>query len=122
MLSGPKKQEILPSSTQNKVLACLATRFNIKKNIVQSVVKLDQPLTQYGKVTRLEGGDLMIACDLVKETEDSQDASFVRVEICLFFIHAASDHSFSSILNLWIDMPTKCEESQNLSHEISLAN
>jgi len=79
---------------QNKVLACLATHFNVKKNVIQSVVKLDQPITQYGKVTRLEGGDLMIARDLVQETEDSRDASFIRVEICLFFVYAVSYHSF----------------------------
>jgi len=68
MLSAPRRHEILPSPIRNKVLACLATRFNVKKNVVQSVIKLDQPITQYGRVTRLEGGDLMIGRDLVPET------------------------------------------------------
>jgi len=84
MLSAPRRHEILPSPIRNKVLACLATRFNVKKNVVQSVIKLDQPITQYGRVTRLEGGDLMIGRDLVPETDDSRDASFVRVESSLF--------------------------------------
>ena len=84
MLSAPRRLEILSSPTRNKVLACLATRFNVKKNVVQSVVKLDQPITQYGRVTRLEGGDLMIGRDLVPHTNGSRDASFVRVESCLF--------------------------------------
>ena len=84
MLSAPRRQEILPSPIRNKVLACLATRFDVKKNVVQSVIKLDQPITQYGRVTRLEGGDLMIGRDLVPETDDSRDASFVRVESSLF--------------------------------------
>ena len=43
---------------------------------MQSVVKLDQPIIQYGKVTHNEG-DLMVACDLIIETEDCWDASFV---------------------------------------------
>ena len=84
MLSAPRQHEILPSPIRNKVFACLATRFNVKKNVIQSVIKLDQPITQYGRVTRLEGGDLMIGRDLVPQTDDSRDASFVRVESCPF--------------------------------------
>jgi hypothetical protein len=87
MLSAPRRHEILSSPIRNKVLACLATRFNVKKNVIQSVIKLDWPITQYGRVTRLEGGDLMIGRDLVQEIEGSRDASFVRVESCLF-IHS----------------------------------
>jgi hypothetical protein len=74
---------------QNKVLACLATRFNVKKNIIQSIIKLDTPIAQYGRVTRLEGGDLMIGRDLVPQTEDSRDASFIRVESCLFYMRTS---------------------------------
>jgi hypothetical protein len=84
MLSAPCRHEILPPPIQNKVLACLATRFNVKKSIVQSVIKLDRPITQYGRVTRLEGGDLMIGRDMVPLTDDGRDASFVRVESFLF--------------------------------------
>jgi hypothetical protein len=58
-------------------LACLATRFDVGKNVVSSVVKLDQPIVQYGKVAHLEGGDLMVGVDLVTQMDDSQDASFV---------------------------------------------
>ena len=89
MLSAPRRHEILSSSLRNKVGACLATRFNVKKDVIQSVINLNRPITQYGRVTRLEGGDLMIGRDLVQETEGSRDASFVRVESCLF-IHATS--------------------------------
>ena len=93
MLSAPRRHEILPSSIQNKVLACLATRFNVKKNVVQSVIKLDQPITQYGRVTRLEGGDLMIGRDLVPQTEDGRDASFVRVESCALSYAQLPEHN-----------------------------
>jgi hypothetical protein len=40
---------------------------------------------QYGRVSRLEGGDLMIGRHFVKQTaEDSRDASFVRVSLAFF--------------------------------------
>ena len=93
MLSAPRRHEILSSSIRNKVLACLVTRFNVKKNVVQSVIKLDQPITQYGRVTRLEGGDLMIGRDLVPQTEDSRDASFVRVESSAFSYAQLPEHN-----------------------------
>jgi hypothetical protein len=77
MLCSLRRHETLPLAMQNKVLACLATRFNVGRNVVQSVVKLDQPIIQYGKVTRLEGGDLMVGRDFVTGTDDTRDASFV---------------------------------------------
>jgi hypothetical protein len=77
MLAAPRQYETLPQPIRNKVLSCLAMRFSVQKSIVQSVVKLDQPIVQYGRVGRLEGGDRMIGCHFVKPAEDSQDASFV---------------------------------------------
>jgi hypothetical protein len=59
----------------------LATRFNVQKTVVRSFIKLDKEVSQYGKVRR--GGDLMTGRHLVKESEDSRDASFVRVGCCL---------------------------------------
>ena len=93
MLAAPWRCEVLPLPIWNKVWACLATRFNIQKKVVQSTVKLDQPVTQYGRVRRLEGGDLMIGCHFVKETEDSHDASFVWVRSFRLSMDAISDHS-----------------------------
>lgn len=82
MLAAPRRCEILPPALRNKVLACLATHFNVRKSIIQSVIKLDRPIVQYGRVSRLGGGDLMIGRHFVKQTaEDSRDASFVRVSI-----------------------------------------
>ena len=52
-LSAPRWHEILPSPVQNKVFACLTTCFNVKKNIIQSIIKLDQPINPYGRVTHL---------------------------------------------------------------------
>lgn len=86
MLATPRRCEILPQPIRNKVWACLATRFKVEKKVIQSIVKLDQPITQYGRVCGLDGGDRMIGRHFVRETEDSRDASFVRVESSLPFI------------------------------------
>ena len=83
MLAPPQWSEILLPTIQSKVLACLATRFNVRKSVVESVIKLDGPITQYGRVSCLGGGDLMIGHYLVKAAEDSRDASFVRVSLDL---------------------------------------
>ena len=80
LLSGPRRCEILPQLIRDKIWACLATRFNVRKNVVQTVVKLDQEVTQFGKVRRLQGGDLMTGRHFVNKSEDTRDASFVRVE------------------------------------------
>src|SRR6266540_2420902 len=85
MLAPPRQLEILPLQIRNKVWACLATRFNVQLNVVKSVIKLDRPITQYSRVSRLEGGDLIIGRHFVKAAGDSQDASFVSSGSCLSF-------------------------------------
>jgi hypothetical protein len=82
MLAAPRRCETLPPDLRKKVFACLATRFDVQRSVIQSVIKLDRPIVQYGRVSRLEGGDLMVGRDFVKQTaEDSRDASFVRVSL-----------------------------------------
>ena len=84
MLAAPIRCETLPLAIRNKALACLATRFGIHKSTVQLVIKLDRPIAQYGRVCRLNGGDLMVGRHFVKQSEDSRDASFVRVSLAFF--------------------------------------
>jgi hypothetical protein len=85
MLAGPRRCEILPPAIRDKALACLATRFDVQKSVIQSVIKLDRPIVQYGRVSLLEGGDLMVGRYFVKQTAgDSRDASFVRVSLAFF--------------------------------------
>ena len=81
MLAPPQRSGILLPAIRSKVLASLATRFNVQKRIVESVIKLDRPITQYGRVSRFGGGDLMIGRYLVKQAEDGRDASFVRMSL-----------------------------------------
>ena len=84
MLAAPIWHEILPLAIRNKALACLATLFGVQKSTVQSVIKLDQPIAQYGRVSHLDGGDLMVGHHLVKQSEDSQDSSFIKVSLAFF--------------------------------------
>ena len=116
MLSAPQRHEILPSPIWNKLFTCLVMCFNVKKNIVQSVIKLDQPITQYGRVTRLEGGNLMIGWELVPQTDDGHDASFVWVESC-FSICTLPEHYFIQYTHMLAK-----REHLNLNFKISLAN
>ena len=79
MLAAPRQCEMLPHAIQNKILACLAMCFEVQRSIIQSVIKLDQPIVQYGRVSRLKGGDHMIGHHFFKQAaKDSRDASFVR--------------------------------------------
>jgi hypothetical protein len=98
-LSPSRRHEILTQAIKNKVFACLATRFDVRKSVIQSVVKLDRPVTQYGRILR-EGGDLMRGHHLVKEAEDGRDASFIRVESFPSFMYTVLTILFSSTLNL----------------------
>ena len=77
MLAAPIQCKILPLAVQNKALASLATHFGVQKSTVQSVITLDQPIAQYGRVSHLNGGDLMVGHHFVKQSEDSCDSSFV---------------------------------------------
>jgi hypothetical protein len=101
MLATPRRCEILSPPIRSKVWACLATRFKVQKKVVQSIVKLDQPITQYGRVCHLDGGDHMIGRHFAKEIEGSRDASFVRVEFSLLLSYLLClSNLFSSILSL----------------------
>ena len=84
MLVTPWRCKILSLPIRNKVWACLATQLNIQKKVVQLIVRLDEPITQYGRVFGLDGGDRMVGRHFVKESEDSRDASFVRVRPAFF--------------------------------------
>ena len=122
MLIGPKRVEVISQQLRSKVWACLATRFDAQKKIVQKFIKLDHGITQYGKVRRFEGGDLMVGRKLVKNAEDSRDASFVRVEfLSVLYIRFLINLS-SSIRYMWIDLLTVPEKRLGLWRRPSLAN
>jgi hypothetical protein len=55
----------------------LATRFSVEPKVARKF--LPETVEQWGKLRRLEGGDIMHAHDIVRERMDGRDASFVRV-------------------------------------------
>ena len=52
-------------------------------NVIRAIVKLNQEITQFGKVRCFQEGNLMTGHHFVKKSEDSRDTSFVQVESCL---------------------------------------
>ena len=56
----------------------LATRFRVQPRDLPGEF-LPEDVEQWGKLRRLEGGDIMHAHDIVTKRMDGQDASFVRV-------------------------------------------
>ena len=55
----------------------LATRFCVEPNVARNFLPKD--VEQWGKLRRLEGGDIMHAHKMVAKRIDGRDASFVRV-------------------------------------------
>ena len=65
-----------------KVLASgLATWFDVSSWVAKKIIP--EVIKQWGKLHRLEGGDIMHAHKIVSRCRDGQDASFVHV--CDFF-------------------------------------
>jgi hypothetical protein len=55
----------------------LATRFCVSSRVARKF--LPEDVEQWGKLRRLEGGDIMHAHDIVSKRMDGRDASFIRV-------------------------------------------
>lgn len=67
-----------------KVLASgLATRFDVSLRVAKKFIP--EVIEQWGKLRRLEGGDIMHAHKIVSRRRDGRDASFVRVCDLFFF-------------------------------------
>src|SRR5271169_2608688 len=88
-LSEPR-QEILQPPISSRVQTSLSTWLEVPKRMVAAIVKLDRPILQYGRVARLDGGDTMIAREIVRESEDTRDASYVKVSS--FFVYSTDEN------------------------------
>ena len=55
----------------------LATRFRVQPRVAREF--LPEDVEQWGKLRRLEGGDIMHAHDIVTKCMDGRDASFICV-------------------------------------------
>ena len=77
---GPLDQAIRKVLTNG-----LATRFCVSPRVARKI--LPELVEQWGKLRRLEGGDIMHAHDIVSKHMDGRDASFIRVRELVFLGH-----------------------------------
>jgi hypothetical protein len=67
----------LDNSIRKVLVNGMATRFSVGSKVARKF--LPEVVEQWGKLRRLEGGDIMHAYDIVPKRMDGRDASFVRV-------------------------------------------
>jgi hypothetical protein len=95
-LVAPKRVGRLNDAIRKVLANGLATRFCVQPKIAKKF--LPEAVEQWGKLRRLEGGDIMHAHDLVAKRMDGRDASFVRVRelqlYCQMFSKANPSLSF----------------------------
>lgn len=78
-LHQPRRLEVISLHLQDKFYAALATRFEKSKAAIQAIIDFSKPITQYGRVTCLGGGDTIVCHDMVRRSHDSRDASHIKV-------------------------------------------
>lgn len=83
-LTSPRICAQLPVSIWRKTVSSLCTRFEVSASVIHKLLPADSLIVQYGRLSRLEGGDVMQARDLIPAKEDTRDSSFVKV--CCFSI------------------------------------
>ena len=74
---APKRVTTLGDTIRKVLSNGLATRFGVSSNVASKF--LPEIIEQWGKLRRLEGGDIMHARGIVSERMDGRDASFICV-------------------------------------------
>ena len=74
---APKRVGRLDDTIRKVLTHGLATRFCVLPRVAKKF--LPEDVEQWGKLRRLEGGDIMHADDIVAKRMDGRDASFIRV-------------------------------------------
>ena len=74
---APKRVGRFDDTIRKVLVNGLATRFYVQPKVTKKF--LPEAVEQWGKLRRLEGGDIMHAHDIVPKHMDGRDASFVRV-------------------------------------------
>ena len=80
LLTPWRPSSTIPSSVIDKIIISLATRYEKSVTAIRSHFSQDF-VEQWGRVRWLEGGDDMYASSLAHITEDSRDATFIRVRV-----------------------------------------
>ena len=76
-LVAPKVVGLLGDIMRKVLVNGLATQFCVLPNVTRKFLPDD--VEQWGKLRRLEGGDIMHARDIVSKRMDGRDASFICV-------------------------------------------
>jgi hypothetical protein len=72
----------LGDAIRNVLTNGLATRFCVSSKVARKFIPKD--VEQWGKLHRLEGGDIMHAHDIVSKCMDGRDVSFICVHELIF--------------------------------------
>jgi len=75
----------LDKATRKVLTNGLATRFCVSPRVATKF--LPKVVEQWGKLRRLEGGDIMHTDNIVSKRMDGRDASFIRVRELVFLDH-----------------------------------
>ncbi|KAI8990584.1 hypothetical protein BD414DRAFT_459234 [Trametes punicea] len=79
ILLSPHREAGIPTTVHTKLAQCLATRFNVTMAVARR--HIPRILHQWGKVQRIDGGDMIHAADLVPHSEGGHDATFIRYQL-----------------------------------------
>ena len=77
----PKRVGSLDDSIRKILTNGLATRFCVSSRVARKYLPKD--IEQWGKLRRLEGGDIMHAHNIVPKRMDGRDATFIRVRVLI---------------------------------------
>lgn len=115
-LSAPR-EVTLDRTMHIKIHSALSTWLGVAKRAVASVVNLNLPVVQYGRVTCLDGGDIMTAQDIIHEYEDTRDASYVKVflQACYLCPDLKLTYQFTSMYKTSTDTLINTTAHQNSS-------
>ena len=91
VLLPPCNRGSIPRPLIQKIILCLATRFDLATKDISAHLQTAS-LKQYGKVRRIDGGDVMNASSVVAMGDDRRDATFVRVSVEFLLVIVVSWH------------------------------
>ena len=74
---APKRVGPLDPPIRKVLTNALVTRFGVSLNVAKKF--LPEVVEQWGKLRRLEGGDIMHAHNIISKCTDGRDVSFIRV-------------------------------------------
>jgi hypothetical protein len=120
VLLPPRTLDPVTPSLTTKIVICLSTRFGLPVSHIRKQLQ-QASLMQYGKVRRIDGGDVMNASKLVPVGDDRRDATYVRVSVSLS-PHDYISHTMVSTRCLLIRMHGTQTDQWYLNQRFSSAN